>query len=129
MFVAVIPFTTATLADFIRSNGDDARVAVLLYGLSDIGMAFSFTAMFARVVHRGLLAVPIDPMTVKRAVRRFGLGTVGYPAAMVAGLIWPPLILIGIAVLTGYYMLEETRLMPIAGHRTTDSAGLDDGVV
>jgi uncharacterized membrane protein len=129
MFVAMIPFTTATLADFIRSGGDDARVAVLLYGLSDIGTAFSFTVIFARVVYRGLLAVPVDPVTARRAVRRFGLGTVGYPAATAASLIWPPLILIGIAALTGYYMLEETRLIPIAGHRTTASAGPGDGVV
>jgi len=47
MFVVAIPFTTATLADFIQSpHPADARAAALLYGLSDIGMAFSFTAMW-----------------------------------------------------------------------------------
>jgi uncharacterized membrane protein len=56
MFVVAMPFTTATLADFIQSpHPADARAAVLLYGLSDIGMAFSFTAMFSRV------APPPDP--------------------------------------------------------------------
>jgi uncharacterized membrane protein len=116
MFVVAIPFTTATLAEYIQSaSAADARTAVLLYGLSDIGMAFSFTAMFARVVRHGLLAMPVDPVTARRAVRRFGLGTVGYPAAMAAGLIWPPLILAGITVLTAYYMLEETHIDPAAG--------------
>jgi uncharacterized membrane protein len=124
MFVVAIPFTTATLADFIQStSAADARVAVLLYGSSDIGMAFSFTAMFAHVVHHGLLEIPVDPVTARGAVRRFGLGTVGYPAAMVAGLIWPPLILAGIAVLTGYYMLEKTRVTPLARHPAAGSSG------
>jgi uncharacterized membrane protein len=128
MFVVAIPFTTATLADFIQSpSAADARAAVLLYGMSDIGMAFSFTAMFSRVVHHGLLEVPVDRVTARRAVRRFGLGTIGYPAAMVAGLIWPPLILVGIALLTGYYMLEETRVAPMAGHRTAGRSGPVDG--
>jgi hypothetical protein len=34
---------------------------------------------------------------------------------MAAGLIWPPLILVGIAALTGYYMLQETRVVPTPG--------------
>ncbi|HEY1915899.1 MAG TPA: TMEM175 family protein [Streptosporangiaceae bacterium] len=124
MFVVAIPFTTATLADFVQSpSAADARVAVLLYGLSDIGMAFSFTAMFSRVVHHGLLEVPVDRVTARRAVRRFGLGTIGYPAAMAAGLIWPPLILAGIAALTGYYMLAETRVTPVAGCEDADCPG------
>ena len=123
MFVVAMPFTTATLADFIQSShAVDARVAVLLYGLSDIGMAFSFTAMFSRVVHHDLLQVPVDHVTARRAVRRFGIGTIGYPAAMVAGLIWPPLILAGIAALTGYYMLQETRVAPIADHLAASSS-------
>jgi uncharacterized membrane protein len=125
MFVVAIPFTTATLAEFIQSpSASDARVAVVLYGLSDIGMAFSFTAMFSRIVHHGLLEVPVDRVTARRAVRRFGIGTIGYPAAMVAGLIWPPLILAGIAALTGYYMLEETGVTPIA-EQAADSSGPD----
>jgi hypothetical protein len=58
-------------------------------------MAFSFTAMFSRVVHHGLLEIPVGRMTGRRAVRRFGLGAIGYPAAMAAGLIWPPPVLAG----------------------------------
>jgi uncharacterized membrane protein len=114
MFVVAMPFTTATLADFIQSpHPADARAAVLLYGLSDIGMAFSFTAMFSRVVHHGLLEVPVGREAARRAVRRFGIGTIGYPVSMAAGLIWPPLILVGITALTGYYMLQETRVAPM----------------
>lgn len=112
MFVVTLPFTTSALAEFVRGGGGNARVAVLLYGISDIGMAVSFTAMLSRMVHHGLLVNPVERQAGTRAVRRFGLGTIGYPIAMLAGLVWPPLILIGIGALTGYYMLEQTPILP-----------------
>lgn len=56
MFVTTLPFTTATLADHVGASDADARWAVLLYGLSNIGMAVGFTAMFARMVRRDLLS-------------------------------------------------------------------------
>ena len=108
MFVTTMPFTTAVLADFIGHHDANARWAVLLYGLSNIGMAFSFTAMFAHMVHRNLLATPLEPAVGRRAIRRFGLGTLAYPAATIAGLIWPPLMLIALTVLALYYATERT---------------------
>ena len=50
MFVTTLPFTTSTLATFVREGGANARWAVLLYGISNIGMAFGFTAMLSRIV-------------------------------------------------------------------------------
>jgi hypothetical protein len=46
MFVVAVPFTTATLADFIQSpSAADARAAVvLLYGMSDIGRGADLAA-------------------------------------------------------------------------------------
>ncbi len=108
MFVTTMPFTTATLADYIGSNEGDARWAVLLYGLSNIGMALSFTAMFARMVRHNLMLTPIDPVAGKRAIRRFGLGTLAYPAATIAGLVWPPLILVAMGGLALYYAFEHS---------------------
>ena len=107
MFVTTMPFTTATLADYVAANDSDARWAVLLYGMSNIGMAVGFTAMFAHMIHGNLLVTPIDPVLGKRALHRFGLGTLAYPAATIAGLIWPPLILVAIGALTLYYALQQ----------------------
>lgn len=114
MFVTTLPFTTSTLAEFVREGGSDARVAVVLYGISNMGMAFGFTAMLSRMVHHGLLRNPVAPATAKRAVRRFGLGTIAYPAATAAGLIWPPLMLMAIGLLAAYYMAEQTQILPTA---------------
>ncbi len=112
MFVTTLPFTTATLADFLREGGASARWAVLLYGISNMGMAFSFTALLARMARHGLLRTPVSDEVAKRAIRRFGLGTIAYPVATVLGLIWPPLVLVAMALLTVYYMREHTPILP-----------------
>jgi uncharacterized membrane protein len=112
MFVTTLPFTTSTLADFVTKNDADARWAVVLYGVSCVGMAFSFTAMFARMVNHGLLIHPVTPGEGRAAIRRFGLGGIGYPIATGLGLIWPPLVLVVIGALAVYYMVEQTQILP-----------------
>jgi len=112
MFVTTLPFTTSALADFIIEGGSNARWAVLLYGISNIGMAFSFTIMLSRIVHHGLLVHPVPPEVGNQAIRRFGLGTVIYPAATALGLLWPPLILIAMGGAAIYYMAEQTQILP-----------------
>ena len=114
MFVTTLPFTTSTLAEFTRAGGSNARWAVLLYGISNIGMAFAFTAMLSRIVRHCMLVNPVPPDVAKRAVQRFGLGTIAYQTATVAGLLWPPLILIAMGVLAVYYMAEQTQILPNA---------------
>ena len=115
MFVVTLPFTTSTLADFIPEGGSNARWAVLLYGVSNMGMAFAFTAMLSRMIHHGLLVRPVPPDVGNRAIRRFGLGTIAYPVVTALGLIWPPFMLIGIGALALYYMTEQTQILPGEG--------------
>ena len=114
MFVTTLPFTTSTLADFLRGGGASARWAVLLYGISNMGMAFSFTALLARMTRHGLLHTPVSEEVAKQAVRRFGFGTIAYPIATLLGLLWPPLVLVAMAGLTTYYMAEHTPILPTA---------------
>jgi uncharacterized membrane protein len=112
MFVTTMPFTTATLASLLRAGGSDARWAVALYGISNIGMALAFTMMLARMVHHGLLRVPVSSEVGNNAIRRFGVGTVVYPIATGLGLLWPPAMLITIGALAIYYMTEHTKILP-----------------
>jgi uncharacterized membrane protein len=117
LFVTTIPFTTSTLASFLRAGGSDARIAVLLYGMSMEGMAISFTLMLRHMVRRDLLVQPVDRATGSRAVRRFGLGTLLYPVIVLVGLVSPPLMLY--AALTGFYITEQTPILPEAGPQQT----------
>jgi uncharacterized membrane protein len=112
MFVTTMPFTTATLASFLRVGGADARWAVVLYGVSNIGMAVGFTMMLRRMIKHDLLTNPVSPEVGKAALRRFGLGTIAYPIATCLGLLWPPALLIAMGVLAVYYMFEQTDILP-----------------
>jgi hypothetical protein len=55
MWVTTIPFTTATLASYLRAGGTDTRTSVLLYGASSEGMAISFTLILRHLVRHKLL--------------------------------------------------------------------------
>lgn len=114
MWVTTIPFTTATLAAFLRGGDADARVAVLLYGASMEGMAISFTLILRRLLRRGLLIRPVDPATGRRALRRFSIGAVIYPAIAAVGLFSPVVMLVLYGCLTGYYIAERTPILPDA---------------
>lgn len=112
MWVTTIPFTTSTLAAYLRVGGGDARVAVLLYGASMEGMAIAFTLILRHIIRAGLLRRPVDARVGRRAVRRFGAGSLLYPAIVGVGLLSPVLMLGLYAALTGYYILEQTPILP-----------------
>ncbi|TFV87168.1 TMEM175 family protein [Blastococcus sp. CT_GayMR16] len=112
LWVATIPFTTATLAAYLRSGDADTRVAVLLYGLSNEGMGVSFTLMLAHLVRRGLLKHPVGAREARQGIARFGLGTVLYPLAVVIGVFSPVAMLIFYAAVNGFYVLEQTPILP-----------------
>jgi len=112
MWVTTIPFTTSTLAGFLREGGADARWAVLLYATSMEGMAISFVLILRRIIRHGLLARPVGAAEARRAQLRFGLGTLAYPAATAIGLLSPPAMLLAYIGLTAYYMFEQTAILP-----------------
>lgn len=113
MWVTTIPFTTATLAGYLRAGGTDARLAVLLYGASTEGMAISFTLILRHLIRAGLLLRPVSAAEGRRAIRRFGVGSVLYPIVTAVGLLSPPLMLVLYAGMTGFYILEQTPGPPI----------------
>ena len=112
MFVTTIPFTTATLAANLRGDTADIRTAVILYGVSMEGMSISYRLIISRMVRKNLLIRPVDEQTGRKAIRRFGLGTLIYPLVVVIGLFSPTIMLLLYAALTVFYVLEQTPIMP-----------------
>jgi uncharacterized membrane protein len=113
LWVAAIPFTTATLAGYLHGDTADARWAVGLYGLSTEGMAISFTLIFGRLVFHDLLRHPVDRRTGRAAVLRFGVGTVLYPVVIGIGMWSPVAMLVGYLAMTVYYVIQPTAALAI----------------
>jgi uncharacterized membrane protein len=113
-WVTAIPFTTSTLAEFLRAGGWDSRVAVLLYGLTMEGMAVGFTAMLRHMINNHLTIVPVSPEEGRRALRRFGIGLFTYPLITAAGLLSPIAMLFLLAAQTAWYITEQTPILPAA---------------
>jgi uncharacterized membrane protein len=111
MWVTTIPFTTATLAGYLRAGGADGRLAVALYGASWEGMAVSFTLILRHLLRRGLLRRSFDDGEGRAALRRFGAGVVLFPAATLVGLASPVAMLIMYALFNAFYIREQTPVM------------------
>jgi uncharacterized membrane protein len=114
MWATTIPFTKATLAEYLRRGGSDMHAAVLVYGLSSEGMAISFTLILRHLIRHQLLHRPVSSQEGRAAQRRFGAGVIVYPAVTAIGLTSPGAMLILYALLTGYYMAEQTPILPAA---------------
>ena len=111
-WVTAIPFTTSTLASFLRESGSDARLAVVLYGISMEGMAICFTAMLWHIFRRGLILRPATSEQERQALIRFGLGALVFPVITLIGLAWPVVTLVLYLALIVYYVAERTPIVP-----------------
>lgn len=112
MFVATIPFTTATLAEFVREGGSDTRLALVLYGLPHEGLALGFTVMLGHMIRRGLLRRPVSTRDGRIGLLRFGIAAVMYPAAIAVGLFSPVAMLVCYALINGFYIFDQTPILP-----------------
>jgi uncharacterized membrane protein len=122
MWVVTIPFTTATLAAYLRIGGTDTHVAVLLYGVSSEGMAVTFTLMLRHLIRKQLLVRPVSAQEGRIGLLRFGVGTVLYPVTVLVGLVSPIAMLVFYGLLNGFYIAEQTpilRLEPAASAAST----------
>ena len=111
LFASVIPFTTATYADYLQEGGADARVAVVAYGIAMEGMAISFTLILARLLRAGLTETRLVGGEGRKLLVRYGIGTIIYPAITLVGLISPPAMLLLYAAVIAYYLGPGLRAL------------------
>jgi uncharacterized membrane protein len=116
--VTSMPFSTSVLADYLRVGGSDARLAVILYGGVSELMSIGFALMLRHMIKADLLHVPVSREVGRAALRRFGLGLGIYPIITAVGLWSPQAMLVLFALMTAYYMFEQT---PILGERVASS--------
>lgn len=111
LFVTAIPFTTSTYADYVQQGGDDARVAVIAYGVVMAGMSISFTLILWQLLRSGLFSAKLAPAQTRKLLLRYGIGVVIYPVVTVIGIIKAPLMLLLYVPVIGYYFGPGTRVL------------------
>jgi uncharacterized membrane protein len=112
-FVVAIPFGTATMADYLTADGQDAHVAMALYAAILEGMSLSFMAVFEwtlRDERRTHHAVPESARWPARL--RFYIGQLPYLIAIGVAFFSPPAALAIIGLVAAYYIFERTPAPP-----------------
>ncbi len=111
LFITVIPFPTALLAQYLRAGGRDSHVAAALYGLVMEGMSLSFGAMFAwGGRHPELLHEPPEPAVHRRALMQFGVGSVLYLFTIALAFVSAPGALIAHFAIAVFYIVDRTTV-------------------
>ena len=109
MTVVFIPFSTALMADHLKSGADE-KVAALVYALAFLVMAIAFNLFWTYIVkHRRELGVEIPDEEVRRMSVGFMIGSPIYLVAVIMAFISPAVVLIIIPAVAVYYMLAGMR--------------------
>jgi TMEM175 potassium channel family protein len=108
LFVVLIPFGTATAADYLPHNSPSARLAMGLYAGIFLGMSISFGAIFEWTLHGQRVYQPLPPEEQWRARIRFVGGGLVYVVAVVVAVFSAIASFVLIAATAVYYIVQRT---------------------
>jgi uncharacterized membrane protein len=114
LFVVLIPFSTATVAQYLPKSGGDVKLAMALYSAVFLGMSIGFGSIFEWTLHGDHRTVPLPPEAHWPARLRFVGGSGFYVVAIVVALFNAVIAFILIALVAVYYILEHTPTAPAA---------------
>jgi uncharacterized membrane protein len=107
MTVALIPFATALLAEYL-THGEPQHAAAAAYSIVITLMGVAFGALWIYASRDGRLLVPGFPREeLPRVTRRFVLGTPVYVATIGIAFISAPACLVAHAIVAVYYALAR----------------------
>jgi uncharacterized membrane protein len=112
LWTALIPFSTATMAEHLAGGGEAARTAAALYAGVFLLMGISFTGVFAWITHDDRLLHRLPPPEVVWATRlRFMAGLGVYVAAFVLAWVSPPLSVALCGAMALYYAFDQASVL------------------
>src|SRR4051794_21767643 len=111
LWVALVPFATGIVADYLREGGSDAATAMVLFSAVLVLNAISFVALFAWVTHDERITGALPPRPVVRAARvRFGIGLGAYLGALVLSFFVPVAALAVHGAMALYYAFDQATV-------------------
>ena len=108
LFVVLIPFATAIVAEYFSRHDWDTQVAMMLYGGVFLGMSIGFGTIFEWTLHGQRVQQPLPPERHWPARVRFVGGGLVYVAAIVIALFNDVASFVLIAAVAVYYIFERT---------------------
>lgn len=109
MTVVFIPFSTALIAEHLKSGADE-EVAALVYSGAFLAMGLAFGALWTYITrHRSDLGVELSDDEVRRTSVLFLIGNPFYAVAIAVSFISPAAVLVIIAAVAVYYMFAGMR--------------------
>ena len=119
LFVVLIPFATATEADYFPHNTHDGQLAMVLYAGVFLGMSIGFAAVFEWTLHSERVYQPLPRERHWAARARFVGGGLVYVIAISVATFNAVAAFVLIALVAVYYIVENTPASP----GPDDSAG------
>jgi len=110
LFVALIPFPTKVLSQYLQSGGDYAHVAAAAYGVAMILMGISFSALNYYASVRGLIPQR-ETLTSWQQVR-YSIGLLMYLVGTSVSLFNARIALLIYAGMAFYYVIEPLMAAP-----------------
>ena len=122
LFVVMVPFATATVADYLAHGGFDAQVAVAVYGIVLEGMSIGFASMLEWSLGEGRTRTAVPPGR-RWAVRlRFTSGGLAYLLVIGGAFLNAPAALGFSGLVALYYVFERTPAVTPGGPDTSPDA-------
>lgn len=103
MWVSLLPFPTALVADFLRAGGDRVTATAVYSAVMEV-MSLSFFLVWRHATRAGLLAEKLSGGAVRRLTRRNMVGQCAYLVAFAAAFVSAPLSLLICGAAALYYI-------------------------
>ena len=111
MWITLIPFPTALVAEHLRDGSEATRTAVAVFSGTLFVTSMAFAAVYAWITHDERLVDSLPPRQAVVAARiRFGLGLAAYGLAVGLAFVVPYAALAIHAVSAGYYAFDQATL-------------------
>jgi uncharacterized membrane protein len=111
LWVALVPFPTSVVAEYLGDGGRDAATAMVLFSGVLLLNAISFVSLYAWITHDERIVGTLPPPAAVRAARlRFGLGLGAYAGALVLSWFVPVAALAVHAAMALYYAFDQATV-------------------
>ena len=121
LFVVLIPWSTAIVAEYLHHDNWDARVAMAIYAGVFLGMSAGFGAIFEWTLHGDRVYQPVPREQHWAARIRFVGGSSVYIIAVVVALFNAYVAFAMMGLVAFYYIFENTPTSPAAPDSSGDS--------